>query len=212
MLSEPVQKFEYVDNIGNTTSLLAQLVGGGKGSGAAATLAAYSAVPTLRQTIGRVAENVGATRWRLFVSSSSPEGMATARRLRSLKATTARDLERRHKAIEKAMHAGELREVEAHPYLDLLDKANDAMTGLSFRELTQVYIDSVGESFWEIERGEAGLPVALWPISPVRIKKVPMAGDSSAGAAFEVSMKDGETRTLPAADCVWMPSRKSGVV
>jgi len=204
MLSEPVQKFEYVDNIGNTTSLLAQLVGGGKGSGVAATLAAYSAVPTLRQTVGRVAENVGATRWRLFVSSSSAEGMATARRLRSLKATTARDLERRHKAIEKAMDAGELREVEAHPYLDLLDKANDAMTGLSFRELTQVYIDSVGESFWEIERGDAGLPVALWPISPVRIKKVPMAGDSSAGAAFEVSMKDGETRTLPAADCVWM--------
>ena len=205
MLNEPVvEKFEWVDDIGNTTSILANLVGGGKGPGDAATLAAYTAVPTLRQTVGRVAETVGAARWRLYVSSSSAQGVAMARRLRSMKATTPGMLKARREAIAKSVEAGDLREVEVHPYLDLLEKANDSMTGLSFRELTQVYVDSVGESFWEIERGEADLPIALWPINPTRVKKVPMPGDTSDEAKFEISMSNGQTQFLDAADVIWM--------
>ena len=55
--------------------------------------------------------------------------------------------------------AVELEEIEEHPLLDLLNNCNPYMTGTFMRQLTQIYLDSVGEAFWIKERNNLGMPI-----------------------------------------------------
>ncbi len=61
--------------------------------------------------------------------------------------------------------------VPNHPVYRLLhDRPNSLMTAQVFRETLQAHILTWGNAYAEIERNGAGRPIALWPITPNRVK------------------------------------------
>jgi len=88
-------------------------------------------------------------------------------------------LQRRDKAT------GELEEVPSHPILDLLHDPNNSMTGFDLLENTVVYLETCGDSYWEIvyERrtttaagkviSRTNNPAELWPVRPDRMTPEP---------------------------------------
>jgi HK97 family phage portal protein len=59
------------------------------------------------------------------------------------------------------------KQLDSHDLLDLLNKPNDVMGGYAFRELSQAYIDVLGESLDILEFNSKGQPRAIYPIPPV---------------------------------------------
>ncbi len=104
----------------------------------------------------------------------------------------------RAKLISKGLHGGDFVEMFEHPILDLLDNPNPMMSGMSFRRITQAYLDIKGESFWSKER--VGSKVTeLWPISPAWVMRIPEPGRPF----FEVTIR-GTRKNFPTDDMVWM--------
>ena len=60
-----------------------------------------------------------------------------------------------------------------HPAQELLDRVNPHWTGGDLWRATETYLNLWGESYWAIERDEAGVPVELWPLRPDRVRVVP---------------------------------------
>ena len=56
--------------------------------------------------------------------------------------------------------------VSQHPMLDLIKKPNTLMTGVEFGELTSLYIELAGESFWIMERSPLRVPVEMYLVQP----------------------------------------------
>ena len=58
-----------------------------------------------------------------------------------------------------------------HPLYRLLNsKPNPEMTALSFRDVMTSHLLTWGNAYAEIQYGPNGYPVALWPITPNRVK------------------------------------------
>lgn len=66
----------------------------------------------------------------------------------------------------------ELVEITDHPMLDLLSNGNPYMLGSSVDQLTQMYLDLLGEAFWLLERDGAGTPVEILPIPPTWVTDI----------------------------------------
>ena len=60
-----------------------------------------------------------------------------------------------------------------HPAQELLDRVNPHWTGGDLWRATETYLNLWGESYWAVERDEAGVPVELWPLRPDRVRVVP---------------------------------------
>jgi HK97 family phage portal protein len=60
----------------------------------------------------------------------------------------------------------EIEKVDEHEALTTLFYVNDFMTCQQFFELTQIYLDLVGEGPWAILRGTDKKPEQLWPLRP----------------------------------------------
>lgn len=146
--------------------------------GTAEMLQAYSTMPWLRTVADQIAYGVASVEWFLYVATNPTTGKAVKRRLRNLSAAGERDphqiWKKRQKVIKAALKSGELKEVMVHPLLDLLDSANDFLTGLQTRKLTQLHQDLVGEAFWLLERNAFGMPVGAWPVPPHWIRSTPL--------------------------------------
>lgn len=154
-------------------------------------LNAYSTMPWLRAVTNKVGRSVASTDWRLYVAS------ANGKAIRAVKAQRGSPEERR-KAMSALQKAGQLRELEAHPFLDMLATANDMMTGLVARQLTQIWLDLVGEAFWIKERNKAGMPVGFWPIPPSWVVNTA----TPTHPFFEVAFR-GWRGEIPASEIVW---------
>jgi HK97 family phage portal protein len=124
-------------------------------------LRAYSEMPWLRAVASRIATAVSSTEWQLFVRGKSGE-----RARRDWAMQRAQNPVRRKALRQQAMNMGDLREIEDHPLLDVLNDANSLQTGAQMRKVTQLHLDLVGESFWLKERDALGMVVAVWPIPP----------------------------------------------
>ena len=74
-----------------------------------------------------------------------------------------------YQSLKKEM---ELVEIDEHPLLDLVNECNREMTGSYIRQLTQIYLDSVGEAFW-IKEETVWSPVEIWPIHPTWVTDLP---------------------------------------
>lgn len=142
--------------------------GGGIGyppkRGVKGTLDGYSTMPWLRAVSEKIAHGVASVEWKLYATGKQDKP-----------ATRSASLQRASFAQRKAMirqkqREGDLREIETHPLLTLLDNANGYHTGVGLRKLTQNYLDLVGEAFWIKERSvegvTSGMPVGLWPVPP----------------------------------------------
>lgn len=74
-------------------------------------------------------------------------------------------------ALGKAL--GEVSEVLEHPMLATLGDANNVMTGRELSLLTHLYNELTGNAYWYIERGNLGIPTAIWPLMSQYVRIVP---------------------------------------
>jgi hypothetical protein len=151
----------------------------------------FNESPLLRMVVGRIGHDVSVVRWRVVAPSSNGNGKA----VREVKAMPYKD---RDEAIAFYKQTGELRDVDSHPFLDLLINGNDFLLGSTVRKLTTIYIDLVGEAFWILERNMVGAPIAAIPIPPSWVIATP----TSRNPFFVIST--GQLRLdVPDEEMIW---------
>lgn len=64
-------------------------------------------------------------------------------------------------------------EIWKHPLISLLNKPNPYLTGYKLKQLTQLFLDLLGESFWIIERNRLGEPAEIWVVNPANMWVIP---------------------------------------
>ena len=62
--------------------------------------------------------------------------------------------------------AGDVKEIKAHPALDLIYKVNPFQTKTEFMEITMINLKCTGDAFWYKVRNNGGQVVELWNIRP----------------------------------------------
>ena len=173
---------------------------------------AYKKMPWLRAVNSKVSTSIASVTWELYVQRSGKDssgkggggrafstiGGATGKVIRNAKLQRA-DMNFRRKEIKRLKAAGELQEITSHPFLDLLDNANPALTGRAARQVTQVYIDIKGEAFWVLERNGSGMPVEYWPVPPHWITETPSPGKPY----YRVSWR-GWQGPIPETEVIWL--------
>ena len=80
--------------------------------------------------------------------------------------------------------AGERKELDTHPLLDLLYLVNPFQTGQELLELTQMYIDLVGECFWMLSVNRLGVPGEIWVLPPHKVDVVPSRTEFISGYVY----------------------------
>ncbi len=166
---------------------------------------AYKKMPWLRAVNSKVSASIASVTWELYVQRSgigngrafSPTGGA-GKVIRNAKLQRA-DAKFRRKEIKRLKTAGELQEITSHPFLDLIDNANPAMTGRAARMVTQIYLDIKGEAFWVLERNSNGMPIEYWPVPPHWIAEPPSSGKPY----YRVSWR-GWQGPIPETEIVWL--------
>jgi len=68
---------------------------------------------------------------------------------------------------------GERKEIDKHPLVAMLKYVNPFQTGQELFELSQMYLDLVGECFWVLNRNRLGIPAEIWIAPPERMAVVP---------------------------------------
>jgi len=133
------------------------------------TLEAYSKMPWLRGVASRVGDGFASVDWELYRTGAPSPNPRTARDVQIQRA----GITQRKALLKQTKAAGELREVTDHIFLDLQQRPNPTQTGVTFRKLTMVHLDLVGEAFWIKERNGVQAPSALYPIPPNWITATP---------------------------------------
>lgn len=160
--------------------------------GTAELLRAYRQMPWLRAVTNKVARSVASVPWRLYVVKGiSGKAVRVPKIQRG-------DINTRKVLIEKALNSGEIQEIEDHPLLDILGDANPFMVGLAVRQITQIWLDLVGEAFWIKERNNAGAPAEIWPVPPSWVIRTPTPSQPY----YEVSFRGWQGR-IPETEIVW---------
>ena len=120
--------------------------------GARERIAAYADAPWLHAVADKVTTALAAVEWQAkVVRTGRPlgDGRRAAVRVKALQAAPAA---RRRRALVQLQQAGDLEDLEEHPFLDLMTAGNSLMTGLDVRRLTFLYRYVEGEAFWVKER------------------------------------------------------------
>ena len=157
-------------------------------------LHAYNTTPIMRALVHRIASARIAMAWRLQVATSGgPERKSERHRLLQHD-----DRAVRAKAVARLTKAAQLRDIEVHPFFDLIEAGNPLMTGRDVQFMTYVHMELVGEAFWVLERNAAGMPVMIWPIPPSGIKRTP----STDFPFYEIDFRDWR-ENVAASECIW---------
>jgi len=165
-------------------------------------LQGYSTMPWLRAVVDKVGSSVATTTWRAFVKTkqgTDSEGKSKRVPVRAPQIQNMR-FEQRKVEIARLKAAGELVEVEEYPLIDALYAVGPSFTGYTNRELTQKWLDLVGEAFWLKERNETGMPVNFIPIPPHWVANTPKGPDKD---YFELQPESGIGGKIPADDMIW---------
>lgn len=123
-------------------------------------LESYKHSPWLHAVVGKISTGVASVDWKLFVARDE-----AGNPVRNMKAQRF-DAPHRRKILKGLDAMGNLEELEDHPLLDVLSGGNGIHPGLVLGQLTQQYLEMVGEAYWIKERNELGMPVRLWPVPP----------------------------------------------
>ncbi|KKL20734.1 hypothetical protein LCGC14_2452480, partial [marine sediment metagenome] len=155
-------------------------------------LNAYRALPWLRASTNKIGEEIASTNWKLFVRT------VNGRPVRD-RALQRMDYDKAFKSIHEGLQDGTLREIEGpHPFLELLDRGSDRLDGWASDHATQVHLDTIGESFWWLQRNNAGLPGGYIVLASHWVKELPKENfpfyEISFGAIHEL---------IPAEDIIW---------
>ncbi len=176
-------------------SLLSGVLRGGEppSRGTKELIRAYKFMPWLRAVNTKVSTSVAGVTWELYIQNGS-----NGKAIRNNKLQYADEIFRRSRMAEMRKD-GELREIETHPLLSLLDNANPMMTGRTARQVTQTYLDLKGEAFWILERNNQGMPIEFWPVPPHWIVETP----SAKRPFYRVNFKNWQGQ-IPAEEMIWL--------
>jgi HK97 family phage portal protein len=83
--------------------------------------------------------------------------------------------------------ANSIEEVSDSPLARLLSDVNPYISAYDLWEATASFLELSGNCYWEIERDDEGLPLAIYPMRPDRIKVVPDKADFVRGYIYEVN-------------------------
>jgi len=151
------------------SSFLSQIISNSSApsrKGAAETIKSYKNMPWFRAANARVSKSIASVTWELYALKKQGKAVKVAKMLHA-----PHDEKRNiYQSLKKEM---ELVEIDEHPLLDLINECNREMTGSYVRQLTQIYLDSVGEAFWIKERNGLGVPIEIWPIHPTWVTDLP---------------------------------------
>ena len=108
------------------------------------------------------------------------------------KTSTVKDLEKAR--LEKsptigrmARKATEIEEIVDHPFLDLMERANDYMNGFDLLEMLYQHLELTGNAYWYIAKDETmGIPMELWPLLPQYVKPVVTTSEMIVGYEFSM--------------------------
>jgi len=159
------------------------------------TLEAYSKMPWLRGVASRVGDGFASVDWELYRTGAPSPNPRTARDVQIQRA----GITQRKALLKQTKAAGELREVTDHIFLDLQQRPNPTQTGVTFRKLTMVHLDLVGEAFWIKERNGTGAPSALYPIPPHWVTATP----TPAHRFYRVGFR-GWQGEIPDTEILWL--------
>lgn len=177
--------------------MLAGILPGGVGfppvRGTREFLEAYSSMPFLRACTERVATSVAAVSWHLFAGKTAPGGKF----MRAI-ACQRGSVKSRADALQALRNQGTLTEIQEHPLLEVMNSANNYLTGTANRKLLQIYLDTVGEAFWIKERNALGVPVSVWPIPPHWVIQPP----TPTNRVYRVSFR-GWQGSIPDTEILW---------
>jgi phage portal protein BeeE len=165
------------------------------------TLKAYSKMPWLRAINDKIGSSFAGLRWRAFVAVTPGEkGRRLVRRDIGLQRMS---FDERTKELNRMAEAGELVEIPDHPVLAAIYNEGDQFTGVTLRELTQKWLDLVGEAFWVKIRNSEGMPVEFLPVPPNWIKDTPRSNEPW----FELDPPDSAgsqySKRIPIEDMIW---------
>jgi hypothetical protein len=163
-------------------------------------LQAYNTMPWLRAVVGRTSWSVASAHWQLFAATEKPVTELTpakARRYRSLaRSMNATKRQNTYKALRRS---DQLREIEQHPALDLLDYGNEKFPGVLCLQVTQQHLDLVGESAWLKDRDVLGSASSVYPLPPTWVTELPR----NDGNTYLISAPGGSLQ-VPKEDVVYM--------
>jgi HK97 family phage portal protein len=157
--------------------------------GTADIIRSYKDMPWFRAVVNKVAKSIASVSWELYVVREQGKAVKVSKIQRA-------SHNEKIKLYKKK--AVELEEIEEHPLLDLLNNCNSYMTGAFMRQLTQIYLDSVGEAFWIKERNNLGMPIELWPVPPTDVVDIPTHNKPF----FSVRL-GSITTEIPATEVIW---------
>lgn len=186
----------------------AVLSGGGRfgGSsplrGTAELLDAYSRMPWLRAVVHKVSHSVAMVPWRVFVARNTDGKFLRVSKLQR------GDFATRRRIMHSMRKEVEFIELEDHPILDLLNSGSKWFPGVTSSQLTQAYLDLVGEAVQLKERStrisspgtRRGVVKDLWPIPPNWVRSLPTLDNPF----FEIQFgRSGQSELVPMDDVVY---------
>jgi HK97 family phage portal protein len=127
-------------------------------------LRAYSESPWLRAVSNRVASGVSSVEWKLY---RPVEESGDTKKFRSA------DFGARQQAKARLQSHELLQEVSDHPALDLLQNGNPRHVGKQLIKLTQIHYDLAGDSYWQLNDNNFGVPSEAWVLPPHWIEEQP---------------------------------------
>lgn len=153
---------------------------------------AYREQPWLRAIVQRIAQDVASVPLRLLAPNRP-----AASGLVSRASGASGDI--RRKMLDDGLQTGQLKVVEEHPFLTLLNTMNPALRAVGSMSVTQSYLDLKGEAFWVLERNGAGQAIEAWPVPPHWVSETP----SSIRNTYRMSAY-GWNKEVPQEDVLWL--------
>lgn len=160
-------------------------------------LQAYNTMPWLRAVVNKVSRSMASVEWKALTIRQADTGRAV-----KIPKLMSADFKTRKEIIDRFSSSKQfiVEELETHPILDFITSGNPYFPGLVSLQLTQQYLDLVGESFWIIERNMANKPMSYFPMPPSWVSSTPTLKDPRFG--FKMGGNNEEV-FLPAQDVIW---------
>jgi hypothetical protein len=161
-------------------------------------LVAYSTMPWLRAAVDKIGSSVASMTWRVFVKAEvNDDGKREPKRARQIQFM---NHNQRKAALFKLKQAEQLVEIEEHPIIEAIYATGPTFTGHTTRELSQKWLDLVGEAFWIKERNAAGMPVNFIPVPPHWVTNTPRSAEQN---YFEIQTPSGGLDQVKPEDMIW---------
>jgi len=95
-----------------------------------------------------------------------------------------------YKSMARVRTADDVVEIVEHPLIDLLQNMNAFNNNYEYFELTSMYLDLIGDTYWYIKRDNFGMPDEIWVLQGQYMKIVPAKRNFIKGYLYG-QLKDG---------------------